>query len=306
MTHPDFSIVIPTLNRPLQLTQCLKSLAAQNYAPDRFEVIVVDDGGESTAADTVSQFRKELRITGLRQERGGPSAARNAGVRISRGRYLAFTDDDCMPDPNWLPSLERGLVENHNCLAGGRVVNALSGNPYAEASQIIIDFAYAYYRSRDGSSRFFASNNMSMPADIFRRLGGFAEQFRTSEDRDFCDRWLGSGYRLTFVPDAVVRHAHTLDLGRFWKQHMGYGRGAWRFYRAYRSRHTGKSSIELGFYRTLLLRLPRMIMAKSQNRAMLIFLMGVWQLANSAGFLAEAMESAGNQSAKESDNLESS
>ncbi|MBN1568181.1 MAG: glycosyltransferase [Acidobacteria bacterium] len=304
MTQPDFSIIIPTFSRPLQLAECLQALDAQNFPKDLFEVIVVDDGGDIPAVDAISRFRQTLAITGLRQQNKGPSSARNAGARISRGKYLAFTDDDCRPAPDWLIELQKCLRLNHDCLAGGRVINALEENPYSEASQLIVDLVYAYYRSDQGDPRFFASNNIGMSAEAFRNLGGFAMEFRTSEDRDFCDRWINSGHRLAFAPDAVVRHAHRLNLGDFWRQHVGYGRGAAKFYRSYRTRHKGKSSIEPEFYWSLLRKLPGVIGAKAKNRAMLTLLMIVWQAANAAGFLAEIVAAARIQSAERSDKNE--
>jgi GT2 family glycosyltransferase len=130
---------------------------------------------------------------------------------------------------------------------------------------------------------------MAMPAEIFRKIGGFDVAFRTSEDRDLCDRWLMAGCQLLYAFDAVIRHAHRLDFHSFWKQHMEYGRGAWRFYRAYGRRHAGKSSIEPSFYWTLLRKLPHLIMRQGKKRALLTILLGTWQIANLAGFLAEAV-----------------
>jgi GT2 family glycosyltransferase len=289
MTYPDFSIIVPTFNRPAELAACLQALALLEYPQDRFEIIVVDDGGALPAAPVISRFQPGLEINSLRQDRGGPAAARNAGARIGRGRYLAFTDDDCLPAPAWLSALATSLRSNDNSLVGGRVLNAIVENPYSTASQLIVDFAYTHYRSDQGQPRFFSSNNMAMPAEAFHKIGGFDAAFRTSEDRDFCDRWLMTGYRLLYAPDAVIRHAHRLDFRSFWKQHMEYGRGAWWFYRAYGRRHAGKSSIEPSFYLTLLLELPLLVLRQARNRALLTLLLGTWQIANLAGFLAEAV-----------------
>jgi len=291
MTNPEFSVIIPTLNRPLELAECLRALSEMEYPRERFEVIVVDDGGTFPLAETLTKYGGGAKISTLRQACMGPGVARNSGAAISRGRYLAFTDDDCIPAPDWLSAIEKTLRSDKHLLVGGRVLNALPDNPYATASQIIVDFVNAYYRSGRDCPRFFATNNVAMHAETFRKLGGFAAAFRTSEDRDFCDRWLAAGYRLVYAPDAVIHHAHRLNLQSFWKQHMGYGRGAWRFYRAYRSRHMGQSSIDPNFYWTLLCKLPGLVMRQTRKRAFLFSLMEVWQIANLAGFLAEAVSS---------------
>jgi glycosyltransferase involved in cell wall biosynthesis len=291
MTMPVFSVIIPTLNRPLELTECLRALSSLEYPKERFEIIVVDDGSRMPLDDTVAEFTGTVSIRLVRQSCGGPAAARNAGVSISRGRYLAFTDDDCIPERGWLSAFERLLRADSCILAGGRVLNALPDNAYATASQMIVDFVRDYYQSGRGTPRFFAANNVAMHVDTFHQMGGFSPIFRTSEDRDFCDRWLAAGYRLVYAPDAMIYHAHRQDLGSFWKQHLGYGRGACRFFKAYASRHNGDSSIEPNFYWTLARELPGMISQHNRNRVLLFSLMALWQIANFAGFLTEAVSS---------------
>jgi hypothetical protein len=98
--------------------------------------------------------------------------------------------------------------------------------------QLIVDFVYAYYNADPSQARFFASNNLAFPADRFRTFGSFDTTFRTSEDRDLCDRWLYHAYRMTYASEVVVSHAHQLPLRTFWRQHFNYGRGAFRFSRA--------------------------------------------------------------------------
>ncbi|MGL5923098.1 glycosyltransferase family A protein, partial [Chroococcidiopsis sp.] len=101
-----FSIIIPTYNRPERLLSCLKSIAQLNYPPDRFEVIVVDDGSEMPIEPVIASFRKQLNLTAIAQQNAGPANARNTGATRARGKFLVFTDDDCMPAPEWLKTLE--------------------------------------------------------------------------------------------------------------------------------------------------------------------------------------------------------
>src|SRR5262245_19683629 len=96
------SVVIPTYNRPSQLTQCLEGLSALTYPHTGFEVIIVDDGSPTDLTTVIARFRDRLDLTLLRQPRGGPGAARNAGAAVARGGILAFLDDDCCPAKDWL------------------------------------------------------------------------------------------------------------------------------------------------------------------------------------------------------------
>ena len=93
--RPFFSIVIPTYHRPQQLAACLQTLTHLDYPRDRFEVIVVDDGGEISLDGVLALFKEVLCITLLRQPHAGPAGARNVGAATAKGDFIAFTADDC-------------------------------------------------------------------------------------------------------------------------------------------------------------------------------------------------------------------
>src|SRR5262249_44736457 len=149
---------------------------------------------------------------------------------------------DCWPAPDWLTALARRFEQTPQNLLGGRTVNRLTRNPYATASQIMIDVVYAFYNRDPEASRFFASNNIAMSADLFRQAGGFDDKrfpLVGAEDRDFCDRWLRQGRRMTFASEAVMLHSHDLTLRTYCKQQFNYGRGALRYDRVLRERNSG-------------------------------------------------------------------
>jgi glycosyltransferase involved in cell wall biosynthesis len=231
--QPDltvFSIVIPTYNRPSQLETCLKACSRLDYVRGRFEVIVVDDGGTSPLDELVAQFRDTLDLRLLRQKNSGPAAARNRGASVAKGQFLVFTDDDCIPEPNWLRALEAQFSLTPNYAVGGQTLNFLTDNCYSITSGLLISYLTAYYNA--GEARFFTSNNLAFPAEQFRTLGGFDVTFprAAAEDREICDRWLHRGYRVIDLPDAVVFHAHHLTFGSFVRQHFYYGEGAFCFH----------------------------------------------------------------------------
>ena len=188
MTTPFFSIIVPTFDRPEALTACVQAIQKLDYPQDRFEVIIVDDGSSAPINSFDRNVRDVPSITILRQINTGPASARNTGAEHAKGDILAFTDDDCMPTPQWLSELARSFNDNPLGLVGGRILNGLVENMYSTASQMIVEEAYAYFLSRDSDLRFFASNNMALPARLFHQIGGFDSSFRTLEDRDFCDR----------------------------------------------------------------------------------------------------------------------
>lgn len=115
-----FSIIIPTYGRPDQLRNCLDTLVEVDPPGDGFEVIVVDDGTPEPLEPQLKPWRDRLEVTVLRQENAGPGPARNLGLTAARGRFVAFTDDDCLIDREWLRALESALEEHPEALIGGR------------------------------------------------------------------------------------------------------------------------------------------------------------------------------------------
>lgn len=228
----DFSIVIPTYERPGALAACLAGVAAleTRYA---VEVLVVNDGGAPPPPGVGARVSQRFPFTLLEQANAGPAAARNLGAAHARGRWLAFLDDDCVPRPDWLEQLAAAL--GPRTVVGGQVVNGLAANPYSTASQTLLHFLYAYYHAAGGHPAqipFLTTNNLALAAETFRAVGGMDARLRLGEDRELCARLVRAGYVLRVAPRAVVAHYHVLNARTFWAQHVRYGRGAF----AYRQR----------------------------------------------------------------------
>jgi glycosyltransferase involved in cell wall biosynthesis len=220
--------VIPTHERPAALHTCLAALAAQTLDSERFEVVVVDDGGSVELGDIVDRHRGSLRISLTRHPHAGPAAARNAGAELAHGEVLAFTDDDCIPDPNWLAAIATAVERWPDSIVGGRTENALVANRSSEASQSVIGYMYADGLRRTGELPFVTSNNLALKHELFDTLGGFDAFFpeAAAEDRDLSARCRAAGGSLVYEPAALVRHAHPLDPSSLLRQYVAYGRGA--------------------------------------------------------------------------------
>lgn len=283
-----FSIIIPTYKRPDRLVECIRSLAGLNYDRRHFEVIVVDDGSGTLAQveEVLRPLRDKIEIRLIEQPHAGPAAARNFGARQAAFEYLAFTDDDCRLDPEWLAAYSRQFAVSPHCLAGGDTINALADNIYSQASQLLVSYLYGYYQTK--GAPFLASNNIALSRTLFDQLHGFDERFPLAggEDRDFCARAVQEGHELAFVPGAIVHHFHALSLRRFIRQHKNYGRGALFFHKVNADRGGGKIKLEpLKFY-TDLISYPYKVPG-AKRRLRLCLLMIVSQAANAFGFFYE-------------------
>ena len=169
-------------------------------------------------------------------------------------------------------------------------MNALPDNPYSTASQLLVDYFSAWHLER-GDGPFFPSSNLAVPADRFRKLDGFHQGFALAagEDREFCHRWARAGGRMSYAPEAVVRHAHPLTLRSFWRQHFIYGCGAFQFHRLLRSEGRPRAN-PLSFYLGLIgCPLHR---TQDRRRRLLVGLLALAQAATAAGYSREWLRQA--------------
>ena len=283
MTLP-FSVVIPTYNRAVSLRACLDSLAAQEYPRDRFEVVIVDDGGASPAAEIAAGFRDRLAVSVHRQTRGGPAAARNTGANLARGTCIAFIDDDCLAVPRWLAAFDAAFqAHGERCVLGGWTLNPYPDRILPGVSDLILRVIREQYRPEPGGIYFFGGANLAVPAEEFRRAGGFDASFVTAEDREFCDRWLHHGGALVDVPEATVSHADNLTYGQFLLRYVNYGRGAYRFHRLRRLRGSGGPRADFALFYLYVLR----ACFAGRHPVLNTAAWGTWQVANATGFAWE-------------------
>jgi GT2 family glycosyltransferase len=256
------SVVVATSGRrPAQLATLRAALGAQAEPHGGFEVVVVED-----------------------LERRGPSAARNEGVARAGGELIAFTDDDCEPQPGWLVALHARWAGRAGAGVGGTVLNGLRRNRFAVASQLVHDTAHAW--ANRAAPSFFSSNNLALPRVALLDVGGFDPQLRYAEDRELCDRWVAAGLLLEHEPGAIVNHAHRMRAGGFLAQHARYGSGAWRFRAAQTAAGRPPAPIEPAFYE----RLFRVAALRSPAIAALVV---AAQVANAAGFASAALADRG-------------
>jgi len=289
------SVIIPTYRRPQQLRACLVALAAQSLT-EPWELIVVDDGSP-TPIDALELSRAGLlpaRWRVIRQPNAGPAAARNRGADAAVGRLLAFTDDDCCPEPTWLETMVQAARDRPGALIGGTTINGVEGDLFASTSQWIVEKVYAYFNKDPDNAYFIASNNMACSRKQFHAIRGFDEAFRqASEDRDFCDRWRVEGWPIAWTQAALVSHHHHQNCLRFLGLHYRYGQGAFAYHSSRRKRRSGRLMTELGFHRELP-RQIKLLLGQCHSRSRSIKVMAAvaaWQMANAAGFMVASFSS---------------
>jgi GT2 family glycosyltransferase len=284
-------VIVMTLDRPGPLRRCLRSLAVQSLSPELFEVIVVDASAEPET-DLAAEFADRLRITHHPGRNLGVAANRNTGVGLARAPVVAFLDDDCVADPSWLERLTLAVETHSRCLAGGQVENPYPANAVAVAGQVITEGVHDFFNPADAEPRFFPGLNFAVDRESYVAIGGCDPTFGrlAAEDRDFVDRWRLAGGSLVSCPGAVVHHEHRATLGGFLRQHVNYGRGAWRYHSVRRRRRSGRMTEDLRLHTNLQRHLGPSVMRQDPGmRAKVIALLITWQVANAVGFVSQAV-----------------
>lgn len=195
------SVVVPTYRRPDLLARCLDRLAAQAYDREAYEIIVVDDA-VCPRTERVVKARAGncpvLRYLPVPASTG-PAAARNRGWQAARGEIIAFTDDDCLPEPGWLQAGVAGFV-NGEVGVMGRIVVPLPPHPTD----------YQLDQSHLERSEFVTANCFYR-RQALAEVEGFDERFTTAwrEDSDLLFRLqqrYDSAHFFACAPEAVVHH----------------------------------------------------------------------------------------------------
>lgn len=229
------SVIIPHLNQPAGLRDCLDSIVAQKLPADQFEVIVVDNGSREMPASIVSDYAG-ARL--LREMRPGPGLARNIGAHHANGEILAFIDADCRAHPNWLGSIKAAFdnAAPGKILGGDVQIWRAPGRPMTgvEAYENLFAYRFKMYIEQHG---YCGTGNLAVRQIDFNTIGPFAG-IDVAEDMEWGQRACASGYKFVYVPEMIVYHPprETLEELRIkWDrqiQHyfnMAEGTSAWRW-----------------------------------------------------------------------------
>jgi glycosyltransferase involved in cell wall biosynthesis len=196
------SVVIPTYRRPQLLMNCLVALSKQDMVKNDFEIIVVNDGPDQSTRTLVHGINHLVLpyvqyITLSRNS--GPASARNAGWKKANGELVAFTDDDCIPEPGWLSTLWNAYRSNN------RNEIAFSGKLIVPIPEKPTDFELN--TSHLETAEFITANCACTKATL-EKINGFDERYKTAwrEDSDLEFKLIEHNIPVIKVDDAQVIH----------------------------------------------------------------------------------------------------
>jgi GT2 family glycosyltransferase len=231
--YPKVSVIVCSYNGGKTLKECLESLDLVNY-PD-FEIILVDDGSKDNTQDLVKAYelsrQERAQRTGGKlpgfvnviQVNMGLSYARNVGAQTASGEIFAYTDSDCMADPDWLYYLVGTLLSGDYVGVGGPNISPPAVD-WIQAAVSAAPGGPSHVLLTDVVAEHIPGCNMAFHRAAFESIGGFDTEYRKAgDDVDFCWRLQTNGGVIAFSPSAIVWHYRRFTLQAFRKQQEGYG-----------------------------------------------------------------------------------
>ncbi|MFL5458018.1 MAG: glycosyltransferase family 2 protein, partial [Myxococcales bacterium] len=207
----DLSVIVPTYGRPEPVVRLLGELAEQTLPPDRYEVIIVDDGSPEPIAPRLRSVPAPHSLRVLTQRNGGPGAARQAGVAQAKGDVLVFLDDDMAVGPGFLEAHAREHERMPRAAVQGRIVSPpdIDERPPFEryhAQRLARSFAELAAGRTKLRGQNLCSGNLSVRRFVFEEVGGFDTTLPRSEDAELGLRLERASVSLVYSDAASAAH----------------------------------------------------------------------------------------------------
>lgn len=210
------SIVVPTYNRSDKLIETIESIEKNSFGRSKFEIIIVEDKSPDNTQEIVKELRKKHKniVYKRNSENRGPAFSRNRGARISKGKYVFFTDDDCVVPGDWIEKYVKFFDENKDVGCVGGPLEAYRENFIARFERLKdkvlgINTRESKIGGREVSTGF--TNNTAYRKEVFKNVGYFDENFKmpSGEDLEFKNR-VAEKYKVALLP-VKVKHNHEYD-----------------------------------------------------------------------------------------------
>lgn len=235
--NPYISVIIPTHNRAETLLQAMKALSAQTFSKLQFEVIVVADGCTDKTVDIVKNYRAAYKLQILEQEGSGAAAARNKGAVNAIGSIFLFLDDDVTASPQLLEAHMKAHQGAAQRVVLGYLPPVMKGQKGYFQTKLKKWWEAAFHSMHHKNSCFsyrsMLSGNFSLPAELFKLVGGFDTTFKCQEDYELGVRLIQAGAQIMFEPKAMGYHNEITDLNRWLYRKYSEGKAAVQLYQKY-------------------------------------------------------------------------
>ena len=221
----QFSIIIPVYNRPKEIDALLESLTKQLFSDD-FEVLIIEDGSEIAAENTVKKYQSQLNVNYFFKENSGAGASRNFGMQKALGNYFIILDSDVIVPPQYLSEVKKTLENNFTDAFGGpdaahdRFTSLQKAINYSMTAVLTT----GGIRGKKKSVGKFQprSFNLGLSKKAFEKTKGFSTM-KNGEDIDLTFRLWENNFETQLIEKAFVYHKRRITIQQFFKQTFGFG-----------------------------------------------------------------------------------
>lgn len=211
---PDVSVIIPTFNRITMLEEALASLYAQKY-DGTVEIIVIDDNSQDGTSQVMREKYPDIYLITL-SENGGASAARNQGIAVAKGKFIAFLDSDDLWEKGHLRSQISLLnskaitdTQTHFGVSDIFIWDTIKNIKYQKSQKPKPQYSSTLHHLLSGGSFVSTPSAVIFPKHILDDIGVFDNNLRLAEDTDLYTRAILKGFQPAFTEYAsVVRRKH--------------------------------------------------------------------------------------------------
>lgn len=234
LSLPELSVLVPTHGRPEALHRLVEELKGQTLDPQRFELIVVDDGGDPAA--NMDPATTPFRSSVLRQPSAGPGAARNAGLALCRAPLVLILNDDAVPSPDLLEkhlAAHRQLGPGHAVLGSFRFTENARRSAFTrllDESDLLFGFS-ALVDEEILGWEYFWTCNISLAREAIGEVGGFdSVRFdkALAEDVELGYRLVQNGLQIVYRDECRAEHEHVWSAQEYMQRALRLGKYAGR------------------------------------------------------------------------------
>ncbi|MBM3247166.1 glycosyltransferase [Candidatus Pacearchaeota archaeon] len=267
-----FSIIIPVKEFNDYLKESIPKLLAMDYS--NYEIIILPN----TPCKTPPYARnKKIRV--VASGKVSPAIKRDLGAKESKGKYLAFIDDDAYPEKNWLKIAEKIFREKKVSAIGGPALTPKNNTSFQKASGLFFETIFGgggmSYRYKPGKRDFYVQDyptvNLIVSKKDFQDVGGFDNEYWPGEDTKFCLDLTKKGHKILYSKDLIVYHHRRENLRAHLKQIGNYGK-----HRGYFAKKFPETSFKLTYFAPSLFLIGNLILLLASIFSFLVFSLWVY------------------------------
>jgi GT2 family glycosyltransferase len=228
--HIHISVIVLTYNRKNLLKICIDSLIKQKFPKKRYEIIIINDNSSDDTLKYLQEISKKYDLIKVitNKKNTGPGMGRNIGIKKSKYEIVAFIDDDCKADKNWLKNISKFFLYNNkeNAITGKLLKYDNNTKSVAWEYKLNQAVKNMYYHDNLSHKKYIdilATGNCAIRKEIFKKVGYFWIR-PYGEDRDMKYRMQKKGYKIVYCEDVIVKHNLDYSLLTLLLKNIKYGR----------------------------------------------------------------------------------